>query len=346
VLKLTSGSTGLSKAAVTSELSVFNDGRHVAEVMEISANDIGCATVPVAHSYGLSALILPLLIKGAPVVLRDRFVHSQWAGDVAQIGVTLFPGVPFIFDYLKRAGEAAGPIAGLRLVVTAGAPIDLDTLRYFKERFGVKIHSLYGTTETGSITFDNSDSLSDRVTVGWPLPETTVTLTDGADGSAGGRILVRGSAVSRGYARDEPADEASPVFTPDGFLTADLAEYADDGQVALVGRVSGFVNVAGRKVSPREVERVIAEMPDVTHVFVIGVADETRGQELVACVSRKTRDLSAASIRAHCAATLSAYKVPRRVVFADDLPRTQRGKIARHDVEAYLKTVSDDQSHL
>jgi long-chain acyl-CoA synthetase len=259
--------------------------------------------------------------------------------DVERMGITVFPGVPFIFDYLRRAGADAAPIAAIRLLVTAGAPIDIETVKYFKDHFGVKIHSLYGTSETGSVSFDHSDDVHDRVTVGWPLPETTVILTDTADVASGGRLLVRGSGVSRGYASDTAADTSEPVFSQGGFLTSDLARYADDGQIVLLGRVSGFVNVAGRKVSPGEVERVIAELPGVASVFVLGIADGVRGEELVACVSRRTPDMSGASVRAHCAATLPAYKVPRRVVFADELPRTERGKIARHDVEAHLKSV-------
>ena len=200
VLKVTSGSTGLSKVAVTPEQTLINDGRHVIEAMGIGSSDIGAATVPMAHSYGMGNLLLPLILEGAPVVMRDRFVHAQWAGDVTTLGVTMFPGVPFIFDYLRRAGDAATPLTGIRLVVTAGAPIDFETLEYFKQRFGVKIHSLYGTTETGSITFDGSDAVGDRVSVGWPMPETTVTLLPTADLESGGRILVRGSAVSRSYA--------------------------------------------------------------------------------------------------------------------------------------------------
>jgi long-chain acyl-CoA synthetase len=258
----------------------------------------------------------------------------------------MFPGVPFIFDYLRRADTAAAPLSGIRLVVTAGAPIDFETLRYFKDRFGVKIHSLYGTSETGSVTYDSSETLSDRVTVGWPLPETTITLTQTDDVQSGGRVLVRGTALSRGYAFGETADASAPVFTPDGFLTADLGRLAEDGQLVLVGRVSAFVNVAGRKVSPGEIERVIAELPDVSQVWVLGMGDGARGQELVACVSRRNDSLSAASIRTHCAAVLSPYKVPKRIVFADELPVTGRGKVTRQTIEALLKSVDDSRERL
>jgi acyl-CoA synthetase (AMP-forming)/AMP-acid ligase II len=346
VLRVTSGSTGFSKIAVMREQSLVNDGRHVIEAMGISSHDISAATVPMAHAYGMGNLLLPLILEGSPIAMRDRFVYAQWASDVTELGVTMFPGVPFIFDHLRRADAAAAPLSRLRLVVTAGAPIDFETLRYFKDRFGVKIHSLYGTTETGSITFDSSDALSDRVTVGWPMPETTVVLSETDDVRSGGRVLVRGSAVSRGYAFNEAVDESAPVFTPDGFLTGDLGRLADDGQLVLVGRVSAFVNVAGRKVSPGEIERVIAELPDVSQVWVLGVTDGARGQELVACVSRRNGSLSAAAVRTHCAAILSPYKVPKRIVFADELPVTSRGKVTRQTVEALLKSRENSREHL
>ncbi len=340
VLKVTSGSTQASKVVIVSEDNLLSDGEHVIEAMDIRASDVSLAAVPMAHSYGMGNLLLPLLLKGAPVVLRDHFVPAQWASDVITFGVTMFPGVPFIFDYLRRLGDLAAPVAGIRLLVTAGAPIDFHTLKYFKDRFDAKIHSLYGTTETGSITFDASSALYDPVSVGWPMPGTTVTLATMPDlGPTEGRIQVQGLAVSRRYAFEEdPEGERSSEFTPSGFLTADLGTFAADGRLTLLGRVSGFVNVAGRKVHPREVERVIAEMSDVVHVSVLGVASGARGQELVACVQRRSTDLSVAAIRRHCAATLSPYKVPRRIIFADELPVSGRGKTGRDVIEAFLKT--------
>jgi len=337
VLKVTSGSTGASKVVVASEHNVWSDGQHVAEVMDIRASDVSLATVPMAHGYGMGNLLLPLLLKGSPVVLRDRFMHAQWASDVTQFGITMFPGVPFIFDYLRRLEETAAPIAGIRLIVTAGAPIDASLVRYFKDRFGVKVHSLYGTSETGSITFDSSDDVGETVSVGWPLPGTAVTLMPSAElDGGGGRVKVAGAAVALRYAYDDAAAERSSEFTPDGFLTADIGAFSDDGRLTLLGRVSGFVNVAGRKVHPGEVERVIADMPGIVEVRVLGVADSARGQDLVACVQRRDAKVSVVSIRTHCAARLAPYKVPRRIVFVDEWPVSARGKIDRRALEALL----------
>jgi acyl-CoA synthetase (AMP-forming)/AMP-acid ligase II len=338
VLRLTSGSTRTSKVVIASEQNLFSDGRQIAEVMDIRRDDVNLATIPLAHAYGMGNLVMPLLLRGTSIVLRDSFLPTQWTSDIAAFGITLFSSVPFIFDCLERMGDAAAPIARVRLCVTAGAPIDMRTLQYFKHHLGVKIHSLYGATETGSITYDSSDSLGETVSVGWPLPETTVSLmpVDGA-GVSEGRVKVQGPSVARGYADDSPSGERSSEFTHDGFLTADLGALASDGQLRLVGRVSSFINVAGRKVHPREVERVILELPGVEHVSVLGVDRGVRGEELVAYVSRRDSDLTAAQVRRHCATALSPFKVPKRVVFGDELPVTGRGKFDRRAIECFVR---------
>jgi long-chain acyl-CoA synthetase len=338
VLKVTSGSTGASKIVVASEQTLLSDGLHIIEAMEIRPGDVGAACVPLAHAYGMGNLLLPLLLTGSSIVLRDRFVHSQWARDVTELGVSIFPGVPYIFDYLRRLGGEAAPIAAIRLVVTAGAPIDAATLRYFKEKFGIKIHSLYGTTETGSISFDPSDDVQDPVSVGWPMPGTTVTLVPTPESPSAGRIRVQGTAVAHRYAHDDPDGQRASAFTPEGFLTADLGTIAGDGRLTVVGRVSDFVNVGGRKVHPAEVEQVIAQMAEIVHVRVLGVANGARGQDLVACVQRQSAAVTVASIRAHCASRLAPHKVPRRIVFAEELPVAWRGKTGRRALEEFLSS--------
>jgi long-chain acyl-CoA synthetase len=337
VLKVTSGSTHASKVIIATEANVVADGEHLIDAMQMRSADVSLAAVPIAHAYGMGCVLLPLLLAGAPVVLRERFVPAQWADDVAAFGVTVFPGVPFIFDYLRRLGDAASPIGGIRLLVSAGAPIDRQTIAYFADRFGAKIHSLYGTTETGSITFDASDTLDAAVSVGWPLPGTTITLAaEPGFGPAEGRITVQGAAVARRYAYEDPEGDRTSAFTQAGFRTADVGSIGADGRLTLVGRVSHAVNVAGRKVHPREVEQTIAEMPGVVHASVWGIADGSRGQQLVACVHRRDADVSVSAVRRHCAAALAPFKVPRRIVFTDELPVSDRGKVAREAVEALL----------
>jgi acyl-CoA synthetase (AMP-forming)/AMP-acid ligase II len=347
VLKVTSGSTRASKVVIASEQNVLSDAENVIAAMDIQAGDVSLAAVPMAHSYGMGNLLMPLLLRGSRIVLRDTFLPAQWTKDVAEFGVTMFPGVPFIFDYLRRLGDAAAPVSGIRLIVTAGAPIDREILAYFKDRFRATVHSLYGTSETGSITFDSSSDVSDPVSVGWPLPGTTVTLVPMPGlGLSEGRIKVQGAAVAKRYAHEGPEGERSSEFTSEGFLTADLGRFGEDGRLTLLGRVSGFINVAGRKVHPREVERVIAEMPGVLQVTVLGASSGARGQELVACVERRFPTLSRAAIREYCGERLSPYQVPRRIVFTDELPVSSRGKTQREAIEAHLKAAADPAESL
>ena len=348
VLKVTSGSSGRSKAVVASVENLIRDGEHVIEAMDISAHDVSLAAVPMSHSYGIGNLLLPLLLKGSPIVLRDRFLPAEWARDVTQCSVTMFPGVPLIFDHLRQLGSAAEPLARIRLLVTAGAPIDYRTVDDIKRRFGVKVHSLYGSSETGSIAFDSSLEPSDPVSVGWPVPGTTVSLIHSKESASAteGRIKVQGEAVCRRYAFEDPDGERSSQFTPDGFLTSDIGTLDSSGRLTLVGRVSTVVNVAGRKVHPAEIERAIAEVPGVVQVWVMGVAAGARGQELVACVHRGQATLSERAIRTHCAARLSSYKVPKRIVFADQLPITGRGKATRAAVEAFLQATGGSPKDL
>jgi long-chain acyl-CoA synthetase len=218
----------------------------------------------------------------------------------------------------------------------------------------VKIHSFYGASETGGIAYDDSDESGDSGTVGRPLPGVVVTLrnadcglrpqaTEGApDGSdpestidprsairnpqSTGRVHVVSAAVSSGYT---DADGGG-AFVDGGFLTGDYGAFDARERLVLLGRVSSFVNVAGRKVQPDEVERVLREMPGVADVRVVAAADQRRGQQLVACiVARASSRLTPLAVRRFCAARLAPHKIPRSVVFLDEIPLTARGKTDR-----------------
>jgi acyl-CoA synthetase (AMP-forming)/AMP-acid ligase II len=330
IVSLTSGSTRLPKAVVGGEARLVADGRHIAEAMAIRPDDVGLAMIPISHAYGMGNLLLPLLLQGTSIALRDSFSAGPLADDIAACGVTFMPGVPFIYDYLRRHGSGA-VVSRLRLLVSAGAPLAIESMRFFKQSFGAKIHSLYGTTETGAVAFDDGDEVGGSVCVGRPVPETTVTLrpADAAVPSEG-RVHVRGTAVADRYAfKDKDGEEEAAAFAEGGFLTGDLARVDAGGRLFLTGRVSRFVNVAGRKVHPEEIDRVIATVSGVLQASVIGVPHPTRGQMLVACVHRRGPWVTADDVRAACTARLSPHKVPRRVVFADELPVDSRGKVDR-----------------
>ena len=190
--------------------------------MGIRRDDVALAAIPLSHAYGMGALLLPLLLQGTTIGLRDGFSAGSLKDDVAACGVTFMPGVPYIYDYLQRHGSG-DILARLRLLVSAGAPLDVETLRLFKQKVGVKIHSLYGTSETGAVAFDDGDEVGASVCVGHPVAETTITLVPAEAAAPGeGRILVRGTAVADRYVLRDERDDAASVFVDGGFLTGDL----------------------------------------------------------------------------------------------------------------------------
>ena len=339
VMKLTSGSTGEPRATMTSDANLVADGVAIMESMEIRAHDVQLAAIPLSHAYGLGNLTLPLLLQGTAIVVRDGFVPHQFAQDGVQHQITMFPAVPFMFDHLLEHLPAAAWPASLTRLISAGARLEPATVARFHGKFARKVHSFYGTSETGGICYDDGVEVDAEPTVGRPMPNVTVTLRpeDGAPAD-GGRVHVGGPAVARGYASgpgDGPATEESP-FVDGGFLTGDLGCFDDRHRLELRGRVSSFVNVAGRKVQPQEVEAVLRTAPGLTDVRVVGAPDPLRGQQLVACVVLADPGTTAAALRSYCSSRLAPFKIPRQFIFMERIPLTARGKTDRAGLEAIV----------
>jgi long-chain acyl-CoA synthetase len=327
MLKLTSGSTRAPKATRTTEAQLVADCRHIIEAMTIRPADVQIAAIPLSHSYGLGNLLLPLLLQGTACVLRESFVPQLLPADARRFGVGVFPGVPFMFEYLLDHPPPDGWPPTLQRLVSAGAPLAPATIRSFHDRFGLKIHSFYGSSETGGIAFDGDDTIESGGTVGHPLPGVTITVRDS-------RIHVRSDAVSSGYV-DEPSD----AFVDGGFVTGDCGEWDAQGRLVLRGRVSSFVNVAGRKVQPDEVEAVLRSMPGVADVRVVAAPDVRRGQQIVACIvaNASVSAITTLSMRRYCARRLASYKIPRAIVFIERIPLNARGKTDRAALDALAR---------
>lgn len=325
LLKLTSGSTGFPKAILTAESHLIADGERIIGAMGIAANDTQLAVIPLSHSYGFGNLVMPLLLQGTAIVLGESFNPHQLLDDARTFQSRVFAGVPYMFSYLAAHPPADGWPTCLRLLISAGARLDTSTARAFHDHFGLKIHSFYGTSETGGIAYDASDLLNDDGHVGQAMPGVTLALRDDEEAPHGcGRIFVQSDSVAMGYSEDD--DERT--FVDDGFLTGDLGFVNDRGNVMLTGRVSPAVNVAGRKVHPAEVERVLRSMNGVEDVCVFAAPDHRRGQQILACIVTR-QESSALEVRRFCASRLAPHKVPRAIIFLPSLPLTSRGKTDR-----------------
>jgi long-chain acyl-CoA synthetase len=340
LLKLTSGSTGFPKAILAAEPHLVADAERIVGTMGICPTDSQIAVIPLSHAYGFGNLLMPLLLQGTAIVLRDSFVPSQLLLDARRFEARVFPGVPYMFNYLTANPPAEGWPPSLRLLISAGARLDAESALAFHDRCGIKIHSFYGASETGGIAYDAGDAMMRDGQVGTPMPGVTILARADEEAPAGsGRIFVRSNAVAIGYTEDN--DDLA--FVDGGFLTGDFGFVDGDGRVTLTGRASPAVNVAGRKVHPAEVERVLRSMEGVEDVCVIAAPDPRRGQQIVACIISR-RLSSALDVRRFCAARLAPHKVPRTIVFLPALPLTSRGKTDRARLLSLAVKRIDDES--
>lgn len=332
LLKLTSGSTGRPKAVLVTDAQLLSDTDHITAAMGIAAGDVQIAAIPLSHAYGFGNLVMPLLLQGTAMVLRESFVPQHVTADARAYGARVFQGVPFMFRHFLAHPPDGGWPPGLTLLVSAGAPLELETVRGFQRQFDVTIHSFYGASEAGGIAFD-AEGAGEVATVGRALPDVTITLRPDEGVPPGyGRVHVRSTAVSPCYVGD--AAEAG-ALADGGFLTGDYGQWLDDGRLVLAGRVSSFINVAGYKVQPAEVERVLLTIPGVTDARVIAVTDNIRGEGIAAVVAGPP-GLALAAVRQHCTARLATYKIPRLVVTVEHLPRTPRGKADYRAIRALV----------
>ena len=319
VIKLTSGSTGAPKGIVTTEANLIADCENICTTMGIRPDDQSLGAIPFSHSYGFSNLVTPLLLQGTPVVFSNDYLPQSIVEMANRFGCTVAPLIPMVFAHLITA--AHGSFESVRTFISAGAPLPPSTSRRFRERFGIEVHSFYGCSECGGITYDRTGGAVERGTVG--------TALEGVDLlHEGGRLAVRGANVAAGYLHDAATFQP---FVDGTFTTDDLVEVRD-GEIALTGRASDLINTAGKKVNPREVEAVILQIDGVREAKVYGEPAGARG-EVVAAAIVAMPDITRELVREFCRARLSLHKVPRIVKLIDEMPVDERGKIKRAALE-------------
>jgi acyl-CoA synthetase (AMP-forming)/AMP-acid ligase II len=315
LIKLTSGSTGKPKGIVASEANLIADCTNICSSMGIRPDDLNLATIPLSHSYGFSNLVSPLLLQGTALVVSNDYLPQALLDLANRWRCTVAPLIPMVFEHLTTA--AHGRFDTVRTFISAGAPLPASTSRNFRERFGVDIHSFYGCSECGGITYDRRGGAVERGSVGAALDGVTLDLADT-------RLTVRSASVALGYLYDA---ETFEPFENGTFRTDDLVEMADE-EVVLRGRASDQINTAGKKVNPREIEAVILEIDGVRQVKVYGEPAGARG-EVVAAAVVATADVTREQVREFCRARLSLHKVPRIVKLIESIPVDERGKVKR-----------------
>ncbi len=315
-LKLTSATTGPARAVMFTAEQLAADAENIVATMGLRPDWPNLGMISLAHSYGFSNLVLPLLLHGIPLA-----IVASPLPEIVRLAAENLPDLTLAaVPVLWRTWQETNAIpATTRLAVSAGAPLLAGLERDIYRTRGLKIHNFYGSTECGGIAYDATESpRGDDACAGSPMRNVTL------DCDASGCLRVVSQAAGESYW--PTADDAlgSGIFQ-----TSDLAEFRG-GQVFLRGRLSDQINVAGRKISPAAIEHILAAHPAVRECVVLGVpgADAGRNETVAAAVVVRG-NISAADLKQFLLASLPAWQVPREWRFVDSLAANERGKISR-----------------
>jgi len=341
LLQYTGGTTGVSKGA---ELTHGNLISNLEQVDSVAGSHIEpgkeciLTALPIYHIFAFTVNLLAFYHKGAHNVLVPSprpIQNCQRAFD--NYDISWISGVNTLYNaLLNEEWFTVYPPRSMKVALAGGTSLHKAVAERWRNVVGSPITEGYGLTETSPVICFNPIGKERTDSIGIPAPETDVRIVDeqGEPVAVGepGEIIVRGPQVMKGY-WNRPEETANAL--KDGwFYTGDIAVMSEDGHFRIVDRKKDMILVSGFNVYPNEVEDCIARIPQVQESAVIGVADAQTGEAVHAYVVLREEGISEKDVIAHCKQELAGYKVPKKVVFWDELPKTPVGKVLRKEVRA------------
>jgi fatty-acyl-CoA synthase len=304
------------------------------------------------HVGGLCIQTLPALLAGVQVVLHPRFDPTAWLDEMATSRPTLSLLVPAtmraLFEHPRWADTS---LACLRGIMTGSSTVPVAYLETLHAR-GVPVGQVYGTTETGpvSIVLRLSDAMARVGASGWPHPQAQVKLIDVQGHEVGpgetGEVCIRAANLMRGYwsaqrTEQELEQGQSGLGLQDGwFHSGDLGQRAEDGCITIVGRSKDMIISGGENIYPAEIENQLVTLPGVAESAVVGMADARWGEVPVAVLVRSAdaagQCLTSEAVMQHLQSRIARFKLPRRVVFVESLPKSALGKVQKPALQTLL----------
>ena len=315
-LKATSATTGAARMAAFTAEQLAADAENIVATMGLRPEWPNLAVISMAHSYGFSNLVLPLLLHGVPLILAPSPLPEAVRRAAERESALTLPAVPAMW----RAWHEADAIPqNVRLAISAGAPLPVELEQAVFAARGLKLHNFYGSTECGGIAYDASETpRTDAAFAGAAMRNVELSV------SADGCLAVRSHAVAQAY-WPTPAEELSAGV----FQTSDLASVEAAG-VFLRGRAGDLINVAGRKVPPLAIEQALVCQPEVGACLVFGVPDRDgeRNDLIVAAVVVRS-SVNGEALRKFLLEKIPAWQVPRDWWFVEALEANRVGKLSR-----------------
>ncbi|MBU6436635.1 MAG: acyl--CoA ligase [Betaproteobacteria bacterium] len=332
----TSGTTSRPKIVPLTQANVCASAAHIARSTRFTAQDRGLNIMPLFHIHGLIAGILAPLSQGGSVSCTPGFNALRFFAWLDEVKPTWYTAVPTMHQaILSRAAHNADVIARnpLRFIRSSSSSLPPQVLAELERVFGAPVIEAYGMTEAAHQMACNPlpPAVRKPGTVGIAAgPEVAIMDEHGTllPPGATGEIVIRGPNVTPGYESNPKAN--AEAFTHGWFRTGDQGTIDADGYIAITGRLKEIINRGGEKVSPREVDEVLMDHPAVAQVLTFALPHDKLGEEVAAAVVlREGQQASDRELREFAAERLADYKVPRKIVLMDEIPKGATGKLQR-----------------
>ena len=346
VLQYTSGTTGTPKGAILTHGNLrANAAQGQAWVPGLKlGKETFYGVLPIFHAYGLTLCLTVAMSIGAKLVLFPKFDVDMVLDAAKKSPPTFLPAVPPIYDALTRVSKRrrAG-LSHIRFAISGAMSLPVATVERWEQASGGLLVEGYGMTETSPLAVGNPMGPTRRPgTVGVPFPSTEIRVVDPADptqdrheGEAG-ELLLRGPQVFQGY-WNRTADTEETLLADGWLRTGDIVTVSPDGFVTVIDRIKELIITGGFNVSPSEVEEVLLTHPDVEASAVVGIRRSSGTEDVsAAVVLRDGATVDTEELRDFCRTKLTAYKVPKKIVVLDELPRSLVGKVQRRQVRDLL----------
>jgi long-chain acyl-CoA synthetase len=333
----TAGSEAKPKGVMLTHRNLLANVEAVREIARLSSDDVFLGILPMSHAFALLGTLVAPVCVGASVRYVERFIPTEIGEACIEQKATILLAVPSMYNVMLRARDLAWAAGThLRLCVSGGEALPRGVADRFEDVFCRPLLNGYGMTETSPVISLNLPWANKPGSVGRPIPGVEVRIIDEQDRELGcdvqGEIAVRGPNVMAGYLHHPKC--TAEGYTADGFFrTGDLGLIDADGYLFIKGRKKEIIIISGENVAPAEIEAVLLSHPEVADAAVIGVNHETRGEAPVAFViGRRFHTLTTKELREYCRERMAAFKVPRRFIISDTLPRNAAGKILKREL--------------
>lgn len=335
VVLYTSGTSGKPKGVMLSHRNLLSNATQMHEHIGVRKDDVFIGVLPQFHSFGLTGLTIVPMLFGCKTVFAARFVPKKLVELMRKHRPSIYVAIPTMYNALMTVKSATPTdVASLRLAISGGEPLPADVRTRFREKFDVPIVEGYGLTETAPVTHVLLPEEDREGTVGRPVPKLEQIIVDPATNrvlppNTDGELRMRGPNIMKGYLGLEL--ETANAFDERGFFrTGDMAQIDEDGFLRITGRIKEMMIVGGENVFPREIEEVLNAHSSVFDSGVIGKYDPMRGEVPIGFVeAAEDQKPDPEELVRWCRDNLPGYKVPRRIIVIESLPRNPTGKIMR-----------------